>query len=112
MANTDCRTPLPPVIIFGGFFQAFQVVESLATRSIPVYVLNERWAEARFSRYSRAIRLPANAPYAQAATAFLTGNASDHLKGSVLLAAGDEELEIIARHRETLADKFRHDLSN
>jgi D-aspartate ligase len=112
MAKSDSRTPLPPAIIFGGFFQTFQVVESLATRSIPVYVLNERWAEARFSRYARPIRLAANAPYAQAATAFLTGNASDHLKGSVLLAAGDEELEILAKHRETLADKFRLDLSN
>ena len=30
----------------------------------------------------------------------------------MLLAGGDEELEIIAKNRETLADKFRLDLSN
>lgn len=103
---------LPPAILFGGFFQAFQVVQSLATRSVPVYALNDRWDTARFSRYARAIRLPDNVPYAQAATDFLTGSASDDLRGSVLLAAGDVELEIMARNHEALAGKFLLDLSN
>jgi D-aspartate ligase len=85
---------------------------NLATRSIPVYVLNEPWEEARFSRYVRAIRLRANGPYPQSAMDFLTGNASNHLKGSVLLAGGDEELEIMAKKREALAGRFRLDLSN
>jgi D-aspartate ligase len=104
--------PLPATILFGGFFQAFKVVESLAARSIPVYVLNDRWAEARYSRLARAIRLPDNVPYPQAAKDFLTGDASNYLEGSVLLAAGDQELEIATSHRETLAKKFRLDLSN
>ncbi len=104
--------PLPPAILFGGFFQAFQVVESLAARSIPVYVLNNRWSEARFSRFARAIRLPKNVPYAEAAVEFLTGHDSDELEGSVLLAAGDQELEIMNTHREALEKKYRLDLSN
>lgn len=104
--------PLPSAILFGGFFQAFQVVQSLAARSIVVYALNDRWNAARFSRLARAIRLPANAPYAQAATAFLTGSASDHLQGSALFAAGDVELEIVAKHRDALSRKFLLDLSN
>jgi D-aspartate ligase len=112
MAEPDGCPPLPPVIIFGGYFVTLTVGVSLAARSIPVYVLNERWEEARFSRYVRAIRLPANARYPQSALSFLTGNASNHLKGSVLLAGGDEELEIMAKHRATLAAKFRLDLSN
>jgi D-aspartate ligase len=112
LAESDCCAPPPPAILFGGFFQSFQVVESLAARSIPVYVLNDRWAEARHSRYARAIRLPEDVPYPRSAMAFLTGNTSNHLKGSVLLAAGDQELEIMAKHPETLADKFRLDLSN
>jgi D-aspartate ligase len=103
---------LPPAILFGGFFQTFQVVESLAARSIPVHVLNDRWAEARYSRYARAIRLPDNVPYTQAATDFLTSEASNYLQGSVLLAGGDTELEILNTHREMLAKKFRLDLSN
>jgi predicted ATP-grasp superfamily ATP-dependent carboligase len=114
-ANVIKRTgsaPLPPAILFGGFFQTLQVVQSLAARSIVVYALNDRWNAARFSRLARAIRLPANVPYAQAATAFLTGSASDYLQGSVLLAAGDVELEIVGKHRDTLSDKFLLDLSN
>ncbi len=112
MTEPHSCPPLPPVIIFGGYFVTLTVGVSLAARSIPVYVLNERWQEARFSRCVRAIRLPANAPYPQSGMAFLTGNDSNYLKGSVLLAGGDEELEIMAKHRETLADKFRLDLSN
>jgi predicted ATP-grasp superfamily ATP-dependent carboligase len=123
MITVELRTPrniiqaetekeLPPVILFGGFFQSFQVVQSLAMRSIRVYVLNNRWSEARHSRFARAIRLPEDVPYAKAATSFLTGSASNYLEGSVLLAAGDQELEIITLHRETLARKFRLDLSN
>ncbi len=112
MSRPNGSGHLPPAILFGGFFQAFQVVESLATRSIPVYVLNDRWAEARYSRYARAIRLPQNVPYTQAAADFLISSASDYLEGSVLLAAGDQELEIISDHRETLTQKFRLDLSN
>jgi D-aspartate ligase len=112
MVEPRSRTPLPPVIIFGGYFVTLTVGVSLAARSIPVYVINERWEDARFSRYVRAIRLPADAPYPQSAMDFLTGNDSNHLKGSVLLAGGDEELEIMAKNRKTLADKFRLDLSN
>jgi D-aspartate ligase len=103
---------LPSAILFGGFFQTFRVVESLAARSIPVYVLNDRWAVARYSRLAKAIRLPEDEPYVQAATDFLTSDASNYLAGSVLLAAGDQELEVLSSHRETLARKFRLDLSN
>lgn len=110
--RVTAQRPLPPAILFGGFFQAFKVVESLASRSIPVYVLNNRWSEARFSRFARAIRLPENVPYVQAAVEFLTGPDSDELEGSVLLAAGDQELEIINTYRDVLAKKFRLDLSN
>lgn len=112
MAEPGSCAALPPAIIFGGYFVTLTVGLSLAARSIPVYVLNERWEDARFSRHVRAIRLPAKAPYPQSAMAFLAGDDSNHLKGSVLLAGGDEELEIMAKNREMLADKFRLDLSN
>ena len=111
-SQVNAKKPLPPVILFGGFFQAFQVVESLAARSIAVYALNNRWNAARFSRLARAIRLPSGVPYAQAATDFLTGSASNYLQGSVLLAAGDAELEIMATHRDILSRKFLLDASN
>ena len=106
------KSLLPPAILFGGFFQAFQVVESLAARGIEVYVLNDRWNAARFSRLAKAIHLTSNLPYAQAAEEFLTGSASEYLRGCVLLAAGDVELEIIVKYREKLLGKFLLDVSN
>jgi D-aspartate ligase len=114
VTKANRTAPLPPAILFGGFFQTLQVVESLAARSIEVHTLNDRWRwnAARFSRLARAVCLPANVPYAQAAVDFLTGSASDHLQGSVLLAGGDIELEIMAKHRDTLSQKFLLDLSN
>jgi D-aspartate ligase len=111
VAKNDIHTRLPPVILFGGNEGIIPLVRSFAARSIPVYVLNKWWAEVQFSRHARRIRLPANTPYPQSAVEYLTGPASDALRGSVLLAGLDEELEIITKHRETLAKKFRLDLS-
>ena len=106
------HTPLPPVIIFGGFENALPLVRTFGTRSIAVYVLVEPHSEVKYSRYARAIRLPENAPYLQSALAFLTSSASDHLLGSVLLVAGDEELGAVADHRRVLSQRFRLDVSN
>ena len=103
---------LPPVILLGGHENVVPLVRSFAARSIPVYVLNERRAEIGYSRYARRIPLPPEPPYPQSAMEFLTGPASDALRGSVLLAGCDEELQLIAKHREMLAGKFRLDLSN
>ena len=110
--NQAVRTQLPPVIVFGGHEGVIPFVRNLGARSIPVYVLNERWAEVGYCRYARKIPLPASSPYPQSAIDFLTGSESDYLKGSVLLAGLDEEVEMIAKHREILAEKFRLDLSN
>ncbi|REJ88813.1 MAG: hypothetical protein DWQ34_21355 [Planctomycetota bacterium] len=104
--------PLPPAIVFHGGHNALSIVRSLGRRSIPIYTLNEPGADAHSSRYARPISLPADLPFAEAATRFLTGRESDFLKGAVLLAASDEALEVIANHRTQLADRFRLDLSN
>ena len=112
MAEHAIHTSLPPAILFGGHENVVPLVRSFAARSIPVYVLNERWAEVGYCRHARRIRLPASVPYPRSATEFLIGPASDVLRGSVLLAGLDGEVEIIAKHRETLAEKFRLDLSN
>lgn len=103
---------LPPAIIFGGNDNALSLARSLGARRIPVYVLNERRADVQASRYARRLPLPVTLPFFEAATRFLTGSESDFLQGSVLLAASDEALEIIAQHRNTLAPRFRLDLSN
>jgi predicted ATP-grasp superfamily ATP-dependent carboligase len=102
----------PPVILFGGSEGIVSVARSLSARFIPVYVLNKRWAEIGYSRYTKRILLPKSPTYPQSALEFLMGSASDHLRGSVLLAGLDEELKIVAEHRKILAKKFRLDLSN
>ncbi len=43
---------------------------------------------------------------------FLLSNASDSLRGGVLLACCDAGIQVIARHRQKLAEKFLLDLSN
>ena len=101
-----------PVILFGGSEGILPLVRGFVPRSIPVYILNERWAEVGYSRYARRIHLPQNPPYPRSAMDFLTSSASDYLKDSVLLAGSDPELEAIARNRDLLAHKFRLDLSN
>lgn len=102
----------PSVVLFGGNEGVVPVARSLAVRSIPVYVLNKRWAEIGYSRHTRRIILPPDPTYPQSALEFLISSASDPLRGSVLLAGLDEELQIIAEHRKILAKKFRLDLSN
>lgn len=102
----------PPAIIFGGNDNALSLVRALGARCIPVYVLNEPHADVQFSRYATRIELSWSDPFPQAATRFLTGPDSDYLEGSVLLAASDEALDIIADHRSSLEQKFHLDLSN
>ena len=77
----DCNNhmDLPQVILFGGHENIIPLIRSFAARSIPVHVLNERWAEVSYSRYARRITLPQGAPYPQSAIDFLTGPASNAL---------------------------------
>jgi D-aspartate ligase len=112
MTKLPNQAPLPPVIIFGGFENALSLARSFASRPITVRALCERHSEVRFSRYARRIPLPKDQSFIEAATEFLLGPASDSLEGSVLLGAGDQQLEVIAEHREALAKKFQLDLMN
>ncbi len=105
-------TALPPAIVFHGNDNALSIVRSLGRRSIPVYVLNEPKSDVGYSRYARRLPIAKNLPFQQAATEFLTSSASDAYTGAVLLAASDEALQVIARHRPELEHKFRLDLSN
>jgi len=112
MSKLPDQKPLPDVIIFGGFENALSLARSFASRPITVRALCERSSEIRFSRFARWIPLPKDQAFTEAATEFLIGPASDHLEGSVLLGAGDQQLEVIAEHRDTLAKKFQLDLMN
>ncbi len=101
-----------PVIVFEGNDNALSIVRRLGRRSIPVYVLNDPNADVQYSRYARRLPVSTSSPFPQAAIEFLTGAASDDYTGAILLAASDQALTVVARHRKQLEKKFLLDLSN
>jgi D-aspartate ligase len=124
-ADVDARvaaaTPRPrtrriaapsPVVVLGGSDNALSIARSLGRRGIPVSAINVAGADIRHSRYSTWIELAGNDPFETRLERFLCSRASDDLRGSVLLAASDEPLEVLARNRAALQDKFLLDISN
>jgi D-aspartate ligase len=77
-----------------------------------VHALNHADADVMRSRFARPIRLPGHATFDREAAEFLLGDAADDLKGSVLLAASDEGIQLIATHRAALQDRFLLDASD
>lgn len=103
------RTRLPAAIVVGGGANALSVARSLGRAGVTVYALNEPTAHIRYSRYARWIDVPHDN---DAQARWLLGPESEHLRGSVLLAAGDAALDMIADHRVDLEQKFLLDLSH
>ena len=106
---------LPAVVILGGGTNALSIARSLGRRGVTVYSLNEPTAQVNYSRYCHRIPLIADANPKTSESAwvdYLLGRDSDHLRGAVLLSASDLGIELIARHRELLQEKFLLDESH
>lgn len=103
---------LPPVIIIGGNDNALSLVRAFGRRGIRVFVLNKTGSDVARSRFATPIRLPDYECFETAAASWLTGAESDSHAGSVLLAASDEGLSIIAQHHGILSEKYRLDKCN
>lgn len=104
---------LPPAIVLGGEHNAFSIAHSLGAAGIPVYAINDPQSELRYSRFCHFITIHGSSSNQQDAwTDYLLGPQSEPLRDSVLLAASDEGIEIIAKHREALSQRFRLDISN
>jgi predicted ATP-grasp superfamily ATP-dependent carboligase len=103
----------PPVIILGGEANALSVARDLGRTGVAVYFLVEDDACIRHSRYARNIQVP-HAPdqRIEAWSAFLLGPESDDLRGAVLIACSDTAIQVLARHRSALAEKFKLDVCN
>ena len=101
----------PSVIVLGGSANALSIARSLGRDGIPVYVLNDRTSAIRYSRYVRWIAMPRDSTRDDWLR-YLLGPASDALRGSVLLAASDTGLELIARHRSELLERYLLDDSD
>jgi predicted ATP-grasp superfamily ATP-dependent carboligase len=104
---------LPPAIILGGDIGSLSIARSLSAAGIQVYAINHPHTDVRYSRFCKWINLQEGKAIASETwAAYLLGCESNHLRGSVLLAASDEAIELIAEHRLSLSEKFKLDLSN
>jgi predicted ATP-grasp superfamily ATP-dependent carboligase len=103
----------PPAIVLGGTANALSIVRSLGRAGVECYAINYPQVEVKYSRFCKWIDIP-NGPGTVEETwaAYLLGHESNHLGGAVLFAACDEAIELIAKHRQALSEKFRLDLSN
>ena len=111
MKNT--RHSRPPAIILGGVSNALSIVRGLGRAGIESYAINYPQAPVKYSRFCKWIDIPkAPGTVEETWAAYLLGQESNHLRGAVLLAACDEGIELIAKHRQALSEKFRLDLSN
>ena len=104
---------IPPVIIAGGDSNALSIAWSLGRAGVEIYAINAPEALVKYSRFCKWIEIARGSGTVQEdLTAYLLGSESEHLRGSVLLAASDVVIELIATHRQQLSKKFRLDLSN
>lgn len=110
--TSSARQALPPVIVLGGNDNALSLARSFGRRGIDVYALNYPGSDVASSRFVTSIDLPDFDCFESAASDWLCGPASDNFRHSVLLAASDEGLTIIARHHDTLSQRFLLDRCN
>jgi D-aspartate ligase len=97
-AETAARSDLPPAVVLGGTVTALSVARSLWEAGISVYVLDRRDSPARVSRQRTAF-VDVSGSDTQARMLDWLQRAPD---GAVVLAAGDDGLELVARHRADL----------
>lgn len=107
----EARAGLPAVIILGGSANALSIARTLGRAGVSVYAINEQTSAIRHSRFIRLIAMPPHAT-SQDWLSYLLGSRSDPLRGSVLLAASDAGVELLANHRGELLGRFLLDDSN
>jgi predicted ATP-grasp superfamily ATP-dependent carboligase len=106
---------LPPVVVLDGEGapNGLSVARCLGLRGIKVYGLTPPASYLRYSRYCTWIPATATGPETVEARAeYLLGPDSNWLRGAVLLACYDPALQLLARYRDQLQEKYRLDLCN
>jgi predicted ATP-grasp superfamily ATP-dependent carboligase len=96
-------------LVTGASYRALAVVRSLGRHGIDVRVVrSDEHALAQASRYaSGRLSWPATADAARRVQYLLDLAEGERLHGWVLIPTHDEEAALIARHRETLARRYR-----
>jgi D-aspartate ligase len=90
----------PPAVILGGTVTALSVARSLADAGVTVYVLDHRDSPARVSRLCSTFVDVGSDQMQDRMLQWLRSGP----RGAVLLACGDEGLELIARRRQELLE--------
>lgn len=92
----------------GGDYQGLGIVRSLGRRQIPVCVIDDETSISRFSRYTtHSVVVPSLREEQEAVDAVLAIGQRLGLEGWVLYPTRDETVAAFARHRSTLAERFR-----
>jgi D-aspartate ligase len=99
----------PPLILLGGDVNALSIARSLGRDGVRVYGIGVEPFAAR-SRHLTSLPHRFDLPPEEAWFETLTGPATAHLRGAVVLAASDVGLTVLTRHRDRLAGTYRLDL--
>jgi D-aspartate ligase len=98
---------VPGALVIGGDYKSLGIVRSLGRHGIPVWVLTDEHVLAGWSRYCRrAVPWPA-APESEQVARLLALARESALDGWTLFPGGEESAALIARNRDTLAERYR-----
>jgi predicted ATP-grasp superfamily ATP-dependent carboligase len=106
---------LPPVVLVEGEGNpnGLSVVRSLGRRGIKVYAITPPKSYVRYSRHCTWIADSlTGGESADERARYLLGPESDWLRGSVLMTSYDPGLQLLARYRDRLREKYLLDLCN
>ncbi len=103
---------LPPVVLLGGEANALSVARDLGREGIKVYILCDSDTVARHSRYCTWIETGDEGIAEDRWSRYLLSRESDDLRGAVVLSCSDAGIQVLNKHHDALAQKFRLDLSN
>ena len=96
------------VVIIGGEHPGLGVARSLGRRGIPVYVVDDQWAVASFSRYvTRFIKVKSLRDERVTVNAVLDVGKRYGLRDWILVPTRDETVAAFSRCRSELAEFFR-----
>jgi D-aspartate ligase len=109
---TDTDKNVTPVMILEGHENALSIVRSLGQRGIPVSVSASEMCPASKSRFCKgAYVVPEAADYSEYWSELLLSGKNKHLRGSVLLAGGDNAIQFLAANRKALQEYYILDIN-